>query len=144
MVVQSIAATILAPVHLLVYSTFLGTQLYQSFVMVKVAHQALPLEAFTLFQKRAFFVYFRAQSILLVLTVATFPPTGPIRLAKSKGDLVPLLIGGITALLNWMVFGPRTSRDMMMRRFQRMLATRKGQKMKLSIYRRNKKLNCTD
>jgi hypothetical protein len=110
--------TILAPLHLLVYSTLLGTQLYQSFVMVKVSYQALPYDAFTMLQKRVFPIYFRGQSLLLLLASVTFPPSGPLSLVKSKGDWLPFAVAGITAASNLVVFGPKTSRIMMVRKCQ--------------------------
>ncbi|OAG03159.1 uncharacterized protein CC84DRAFT_1097960 [Paraphaeosphaeria sporulosa] len=106
---------ILAPAHLFAYATLLGTQLYQSFVMVKVAYQALPAHSFTDLQKRVFPIYFRGQTALLILTAITFPH-GPLALAKRKGDWIPFFVAGATALLNLAVYGPRTSRLMMRRR----------------------------
>ncbi|KAF2677448.1 hypothetical protein K458DRAFT_481360 [Lentithecium fluviatile CBS 122367] len=117
--------TVLAPLHLLTYSTLLGTQLYQSFVMVKIAHTALPYDSFTTLQKRVFPVYFRSQSLLLLLTAATFPPHGPALRVTQKGDLVPFIVAGITAALNLMVFGPKTNRIMMVRKYQAEIDARK-------------------
>ena len=99
---------ILAPIHLLVYSTLLGTELYQSFVLTKVAFQALPRSAFTSLQKRIFPIYFRSQSALLALIVVTFPPYGPVSIIQKQGDWIPLAIAGMTAGLNLVVYGPRT------------------------------------
>ncbi|KAJ4355418.1 uncharacterized protein N0V89_003434 [Didymosphaeria variabile] len=90
---------ILAPAHLFAYSTLLGTQLYQSFVMVKVAYQALPPEAFTTLQKRVFPLYFFCQSALVGVTAITFPH-GPLALIKSKGDWIPFAVAMATAVLN--------------------------------------------
>jgi hypothetical protein len=70
---------LLVPLHLLSYSTLMGTQLYQTFVMTKIAYQELPRPAFIKFQLRVFPTYFRGQTLLLVLTAATFPP-GPLAL----------------------------------------------------------------
>jgi hypothetical protein len=83
--------------------------------MVKVAYQALPSEAFTTLQKKVFPVYFCGQSALIVVTAITFPH-GPLALAETKGDWIPFAAAGATALLNLMVYGPRTSRLMMKRR----------------------------
>ncbi|KAF2439043.1 hypothetical protein P171DRAFT_422601 [Karstenula rhodostoma CBS 690.94] len=118
---------ILAPAHLFAYATLLGTQLYQSFVMVKVAYQGLPPEAFTTLQKNVFPVYFCGQSALLILTAITFPH-GPLALAKKKGDCIPFVVAGATAFLNLAVYGPRTSRLMMRRR---VLANRHEDAVKL-------------
>lgn len=111
----------LTPAHLVAYATLVGTQIYQSFVMVKLAYQALPAGSFTSLQKTVFPVYFRCQSVLLVLTVMTFPH-GPLALARKKGDWIPFVIAGTSALLNLMVYGPRTSSLMMRRRFLGMFA----------------------
>ncbi|KAF2649994.1 hypothetical protein K491DRAFT_668008 [Lophiostoma macrostomum CBS 122681] len=109
------APVIVVPIHLLTYSTLLGTSLYQTFIITKVAYQALPRSAFTTLQKRLFPIYFRSQSLLLVLTAITYPPYGPASLAKVKGDWITFVIAGITAGLNLMVYGPRTSRAMVER-----------------------------
>lgn len=116
----------LAPAHLFAYATLLGTQLYQSFVIVKVAYQALPADSFTTLQKHVFPVYFRCQSVLLVLTAITFPH-GLLALARKKGDWIPFVIAGTTSLLNLMVYGPRTSRLMMRRRVLGMLSDKFSQ-----------------
>lgn len=116
----SALAPLLAPFHLLAYSALLGTQLYQSFVMVKIAHRTLPRDAFYSLQKRVFPVYFRTQSLLLLLTAATLPPTGPISLVQQKGDWIPVIVAGITSALNLAMYGPRTSRFMMLRKHQGM------------------------
>src|SRR4051812_1648128 len=102
----------LAPFHLLAYSTLLGAQLYQSFIMTKIAHQILPRSLFTTFQKRVFPICFQGQSLLLVLAAITVPPYGPLSLAKEKWDLIPWIISATTAGLNLMVYGPRTKQAM--------------------------------
>jgi hypothetical protein len=108
---------ILAPIHLLTYSTLLGTSLYQTFVITKVAYEALPRSAFTTLQKRLFPIYFRSQSLLLVLTAVTNPVF--FRVAREsgriRGDWIPFAIAGVTAGLNFMVYGPRTKRAMVER-----------------------------
>ncbi|KAF2867486.1 hypothetical protein BDV95DRAFT_582232 [Massariosphaeria phaeospora] len=96
------------PLHFLTYSTLLGTQLFQTFVVVKISYQALPRSAFTTLQKRMFPVYFRTQSLLLVLAAATFPPYGPASLVKEKGNWIAFLVAGLTAGLNLILYGPRT------------------------------------
>jgi hypothetical protein len=110
----SFAASI-APIHLLAYSTLLGTELYQSFVMTKVAYQALPRSAFTSLQKRVFPIYFRGQSLLLLLVAATVPPRGPISLARQWTVWVPIIVAGATAALNLLVYGPETQKVMIER-----------------------------
>ncbi|KAI6081027.1 hypothetical protein F4821DRAFT_265341 [Hypoxylon rubiginosum] len=119
------AARFLAPLHILSFSTLLGTELYQSFVVVKVTHQALPRSAFTTLQKRIFPIYFRIQTFLVFLTAATIPPYGPLTLRDSKGNWVPFAVAGVTALLNLAIYGPRTRKVMVDRIHQE---TRDGRK----------------
>lgn len=110
---QSLSPLIgLASYHMIIYGTLLGTELYQSFVMTKVCYNALPMSAFTTLQKRVFPVYFRGQTLLLVLTALTHPPYGPVSLAASLWDLIPLAFGGAMAALNLMVWGPRAQTAM--------------------------------
>jgi len=109
------AAGLLPPVHLLAYSTLLGTELYQTFVMTRVSYQALPRSAFTTLQKRVFPIYFQSQSILLLIVAATFPPRGPLSLLAEKSDWIAFAIAGVTAGFNLVVFGPRT-KDLMVER----------------------------
>nr|XP_036581336.1 uncharacterized protein CTRU02_08851 [Colletotrichum truncatum]KAF6789604.1 hypothetical protein CTRU02_08851 [Colletotrichum truncatum] len=104
--------TTLAPYHIISYATLLGTTLFQTFVNTKVCHSALPKSAFTTLQKRIFPIYFRCQTFLLVLTALTFPPGGPASLVKEKRDWIPFAIAGVTAVLNLLVYGPRTRQAM--------------------------------
>lgn len=126
MPIMAVFSSFLAPFHLFAYSTLLGTQLYQTFVMVKIAHRALPRDAFTTLQKRVFPAYFRSQSLLLALVAVTLPPHGPMSLAREKADWISFLVAGVTAALNLVVFGPRTSRIMMVRKYQGMPLTMPG------------------
>lgn len=118
-------ASFLAPLHILSFSTLLGTELYQSFVMVKVCYQALPRSAFTTLQKRVFPIYFRIQTLLVFLTAATIPPYGPLTLRESKSNWIPFTVAGVTALLNLAIYGPRTRQVMIDRIHQE---TRDGRK----------------
>ncbi|KAK4213902.1 hypothetical protein QBC37DRAFT_315467 [Rhypophila decipiens] len=102
----------IAPYHLLFYSTLLGSALYQSFVMTKVAYLALPRSSFTTLQKKIFPLYFRGQAILLVLTTVTFPPGSLVSMIQHKSDWIPLTVAGTTTLLNLMVYEPRTRKAM--------------------------------
>ncbi|KAK3172758.1 hypothetical protein OEA41_006082 [Lepraria neglecta] len=115
----------LAPYHIMLYGTLLGTELYQSFVMTKVCYNALPMPAFTTLQKRVFPAYFRLQSLLFLLTAATHPPYGPVSLVSSAGDLAPMALGGALAVSNLVVYGPRTQEAMVERIHQE---TRDGKK----------------
>lgn len=114
MPVASIIAAAMAPLHLLAYSTLLGAELYQSFVITKLAFQSLPRSAFTSLQKRVFPVYFRGQNLLLAAVALTLPPSGPVSLFN-MGYSVTFAIAGGTALLNLLVYGPRTQQLMIER-----------------------------
>lgn len=118
-------AAFLAPLHLLSYSALLGTELYQTFVNTKVCYQTLPRSAFTTLQKHLFPIYFRGQTLLLLLTAATIPPYGPFTLQASKSNWVPFSIAGVTAILNLVIYGPRTRQLMIDRIHQE---TRDGRK----------------
>ncbi|KAF2732604.1 hypothetical protein EJ04DRAFT_440775 [Polyplosphaeria fusca] len=116
----------LASLHLLAYSTLLGTELYQTFVVTTVAHQTLPRSAFTTLQKRLFPTYFRAQALLLIVTAATLPPYGPLSLVKKKKTWIPFAVATLTAGLNLLVYGPRTSAIMVQRIHQETTDGRKS------------------
>jgi hypothetical protein len=105
----------LAPYHFLSYGTLLGTTLYQSFIVTKVCYQALPMSSFTTLQKRIFPIYFRTQTALLILTALTLPPYGPVSLVKKKRDWIPLAFATSMAMLNLIVYGPRTQTTMIAR-----------------------------
>jgi hypothetical protein len=119
---SSSVVSVLAPAHLFAYSALLGTELYQSFVMTKVAYQALPRSAFTTLQKRVFPIYFQSQSLLLLLVAVTTPPLGPISLTRATTDWVTFVVAGVTAGLNLVTYGPRTKSLMIERVHQGMSA----------------------
>ncbi|GAB1316419.1 hypothetical protein MFIFM68171_06629 [Madurella fahalii] len=102
----------LAPFHLLLYSTLLGTEMFQTFVNTKVCFDALPRSAFTTLQKRIFPVYFRGQTVLLLLSAVTFPPHGLPSLARQMADWIPYAVAGTTSLLNLLMYGPKTRQAM--------------------------------
>ncbi|KAI1355515.1 hypothetical protein F5Y01DRAFT_270696 [Xylaria sp. FL0043] len=109
---------LLSPLHLLAFSTLLGTQLYQTFVVTKICYVSLPRPAFTTLQKRLFPIYFRSQSLLLLLTVVTVPSRGgPLSVIANKAAWIPFAIAGLTGTLNCWVYGPRT-RQLMIERIQ--------------------------
>ncbi|KAK3682796.1 hypothetical protein B0T22DRAFT_539791 [Podospora appendiculata] len=108
----SLTTTLLPPLHLLFYSTLLGAELYQTFVMTKVCYTALPKSAFTTLQKRVFPLYFQGQSLLLFLAAATCPPYGLVSVARHKTHWIPFAVAGVTAVLNLVVYEPRTRRAM--------------------------------
>lgn len=101
-----------APYHLLSYSALLGMSFYQSFTVVKTVHRALPRPAFVALQGRLFPVYFKLQTFYLFLTAATLPPYGPLSLVKDGTSAVLFTIAGISALLNFFLYGPRTRQAM--------------------------------
>ncbi|KAH6995881.1 hypothetical protein BKA56DRAFT_639902 [Ilyonectria sp. MPI-CAGE-AT-0026] len=115
-VLQSVFAN-LAPFHLLSFSALFGSQLYQTFVVTKVAFNTLPRPAYTKFQKTIFPVYFHGQSLLLILTAVTFPPHGPLSLIQQKSDWIPFAVSGVASALNFFIYGPRT-RQLMLDRAQ--------------------------
>ncbi|KAF7559862.1 hypothetical protein G7046_g4281 [Stylonectria norvegica] len=106
------AITNLAPYHLLSFSALLGTELYQTFIITKVAYDTLPRTSFTTLQKKLFPLYFQGQSLLLFLTAVTFPPYGPVSLIQKKGDWIPFAVAGVAAAFNLKVYGPRTRQSM--------------------------------
>ena len=112
----------LARFHLLFYSVLLGMEIYQTFGMTKLSHQALPKTAFRSLQKRVFPVYFRAQTILLLLTALKFPPHGPGSLIEEKTHLLAFCTAGVMAGLNLIVYGPATQAAMIAKTHHGMLA----------------------
>lgn len=117
MAIQDILSAVasLAPYHLLSYSTLLGMSFYQSFIVVKVVHRALPGRAFVTLQGRLFPIYFQLQTLYLFFTAATFPPYGPISLLKDPASAVLFSLAGVGTLLNSFVYGPRTRQSMIER-----------------------------
>lgn len=111
----SLTATVLPPLHLLSFSALLGMEIYQTFVMTKIAFQALPRTAFTQLQGRIFPVYFACQSTLLCATALTVPPWGLFSIVEKKSAWIPLLFAGITAGLNIIEFGPKSKNLMVAR-----------------------------
>ena len=83
--------------------------------MTKVCYETLPMSAFTTLQKRVFPLYFRLQSLLLVLAAATVPSHSVLGLLSSTGDLLPLALAGAMAALNLLKYGPSTQRAMVER-----------------------------
>ncbi|RTE83962.1 hypothetical protein BHE90_001563 [Fusarium euwallaceae] len=110
--VQTVIAS-LAPFHLLSFSTLLGSQLYQTFIVTKVAFKNLPRNPYVNFQKHIFPIYFHGQALLLFLSAVTFPPYGPVSLVQHKSDWIPFTISGFVSVLNLLVFGPRTKKLML-------------------------------
>ncbi|KAM5347691.1 hypothetical protein ACJ41O_007515 [Fusarium nematophilum] len=101
------------PLHLLSFSTLLGSQLYQTFIVTKVAFKQLPRTPYIAFQKTIFPIYFHGQALLLFLSAVSFPPHGPLSLIERKEDWIPFAVSGVVSALNLLVFGPRTKKLML-------------------------------
>ena len=86
--------------------------------MTKVAYLALPTSAFTTLQKKVFPVYFQLQSLLLVATALTYPPTSVLALFRAPLDAGLLVFAGATALANLAKYGPATTAAMIARTHQ--------------------------
>ncbi|KAK4183814.1 hypothetical protein QBC35DRAFT_507233 [Podospora australis] len=101
---------VLAPIHLLVYSSLLGTSLYQTFAMTKISYQALPKTAFRSLQKKVFPFYFRVQTFLIFGSLVTLPSStwSPIAAFSHTINWIPHAVAGVTAVLNLLVYEPRT------------------------------------
>ncbi|KAI1070175.1 hypothetical protein LB507_008013 [Fusarium sp. FIESC RH6] len=110
---MAIITTLFAPIHLLSFSTLIGSQLYQTFIVTKVAFKHLPRTPYVAFQKHIFPIYFQSQALLLFLAAVTLPPYGPFSLIQHKSDWIPFAVSSIVAGLNLMVFGPRTRKLML-------------------------------
>ncbi|KAI1014852.1 hypothetical protein LB503_003941 [Fusarium chuoi] len=110
---MAIITALLAPAHLLSFSTLLGSQLYQTFIITKVTFKHLPRTPYINLQKNLFPIFFQGQALLLFLTAITLPPYGALSLIKHKSDWIPFAISGFVSVLNLMVFGPRTRQLML-------------------------------
>ncbi|OQE23665.1 hypothetical protein PENSTE_c008G09714 [Penicillium steckii] len=106
----------LLPYHLFSYGALLGTELYQTFVNTKLCFKYLPMREFLALQKRVFPIYFASQVGLVVLTAATHPPYSIFSLVKDTSSTVSLTVALVTGLLNWGVYGPRTTTASFVRR----------------------------
>ena len=120
-------SSILPPLHLLIYSSLLGTQLWHSLIIVKILHSTLPRAQFTTVQKTLFPIYFKVQTSLVVLTAITYPPISLLSLAKNRYEVIALGITFVGASLNVLVWGPRAEKAMIARIHQ-------GQFFIVSIY----------
>ncbi len=116
MPVKSILAAVVPALHLFAYSTLLGTELFQSFVMTKLAYESLPRSAFTSLQKRIFPIYFRGQTLLLGLVVVTLPTC-----AFDRTTAFTFAVAGGTAILSLFIYGPSTQKLMVERIHQSIL-----------------------
>lgn len=103
------------PFHLISFSTLLGSQLYQTFVVTKVAFKQLPRAPYISLQKTVFPIFFQGQALLLLFSAVTLPPYGLRSLVGDKRDWIPFAVSGVVSVLNLLVFGPRTRRLMLER-----------------------------
>ncbi|KAF5230177.1 hypothetical protein FANTH_13955 [Fusarium anthophilum] len=110
---MAIVTALLAPVHLLSFSTLLGSQLYQTFIITKVTFKHLPRTPYINLQKNLFPIFFQGQALLLFLAAITLPPYGALSLIENKSDWIPFAVSGFVSGLNLMVFGPRTRQLML-------------------------------
>jgi hypothetical protein len=123
--ISALFAGVVGPLHLLSFSTLLGTELYQTFIITKVCFRVLPRPAFVRLQGRLFQIYFQGQMVLLLVAAATYPPYGPWSLVRNVKDLA-LLVGATAAgVANLLVYEPRTRHVM----FEQ---TKKGKILKAS------------
>ncbi|KAJ5222074.1 uncharacterized protein N7469_010961 [Penicillium citrinum] len=106
----------LLPYHLFSYGALLGTELFQTFVNTKLCFKYLPMREFLVLQKRVFPIYFASQVGLVVLTAATHPPYSIFSLVADTSSTVSLAVVLVTGLLNWAVYGPRTTTASFVRR----------------------------
>lgn len=123
----------LAPLHLLSFSTLLGTQIWQSFAVTKIAFQSLPRSAFTTLNKRIFRAYFLGQSILVLITAITAPSNSvlenlPFRVSAEPSSstdqraittwAATFAVMACSSLLNLFLWEPRSRRAMIDRTHQ--------------------------
>lgn len=120
----------LAPLHLLSFSTLLGTQIWQSFAVTKIAFQSLPRSAFTTLNRRIFRAYFLGQSILVLVTAITAPSNPvlenlPFRISAGRSSrsavttwAATFAVMACSSLLNLFLWEPRSRRAMIDRTHQ--------------------------
>ncbi|KXJ91283.1 hypothetical protein Micbo1qcDRAFT_225112 [Microdochium bolleyi] len=114
------AAAVLAPVHLLSYSSLLGMQLWQSFAVTKITHKALPKSAFTTLSKRIFRVYFLSQAALVLITASTaVPPQSPSSSTSSTRTwFITFAVMTVSSVLNLLLCEPQARQAMIDRTHQ--------------------------
>ncbi|KAH8703696.1 hypothetical protein BGW36DRAFT_288724 [Talaromyces proteolyticus] len=101
------------PYHILAYGTFLGSQLYQSFINTKICYRSLPPQNFNNLNKRLFPVYFRCQLGLALLTFVTKPAASWLQPPVANAGNLLLSLATAMAGLNWYIYGPRTNDAML-------------------------------
>lgn len=97
---------LLPPLHLVAFSTLLGTQLYQSTIITRVTFTSLPRGPFVRLQKSLWPVYFRIQTLLFLLSALTWSPV-------YAGRGLALVVGGLVSGLNWAWAEPWARRAML-------------------------------
>lgn len=86
--------------------------------MTKLCYIHLPRPQFTTLQKHVFPVYFALQTALAATTAITYPSGSILALAKNRGDAALLGATLGISILNWLIYGPRTSQLMVKRSHQ--------------------------
>ncbi|KAF1935945.1 hypothetical protein EJ02DRAFT_459937 [Clathrospora elynae] len=125
-----------ATYHLLSYGTLIGSTLFQSFVSGIIAFRVLPRPQFSTLQKHTFPVYFTLQTITPLAMLLTYPRgassllpflSSSPAIRTATDSLSSWLIGTmfVTALVNWVYIGPKTTEVMGLRKHQE---TRDGKK----------------
>ena len=74
------------------------------------------MREFITLNKRIFPVYFGCQVGLAALTAVTRPPFSIVSLVQDVWSAVPLGVVLVMGLLNWLVYGPRTTTASLVRR----------------------------
>ncbi|ENH63328.1 hypothetical protein FOC1_g10009223 [Fusarium oxysporum f. sp. cubense race 1] len=110
---MAIVTTLLAPVHLLSFSTLLGSQLYQTFIITKVTFKHLPRTPYINLQKKLFPIFFQGQALLLFLAAITLPPTRQLMLDRvEQGTLEGKTVEGPSSAMEAIKKRFRTSHAM--------------------------------
>ncbi|KAH7070696.1 hypothetical protein BKA63DRAFT_476162 [Paraphoma chrysanthemicola] len=130
-----------ATYHLLSYGTLLGSTLFQSFIGGVVAYRALPRAQFSTLQKSIFPPYFVLQTVAPLALWITYPRSliNALTSSPSAASAAASAVAGtndkrnaylvatmlVTAVLNLVYVGPKTTEIMQVRKHQE---TRDGKK----------------
>lgn len=112
------------------YGTLLGSEVFQTFVGGIVAYKALSRPQFSVLQQKIFPVYFGMQTLLPVLMALTYPyaTSTSLNFTQSLGSIleptnrsegfIPIAVMAVCGALNWAIFGPGTTKNMLKRKHQ--------------------------
>lgn len=119
------------PYHLLSYGTLLGSNFFQSFIAGFIQFKVLPRAQFSQLQQATFPTFFGLQTVLPVAMLLTYPGPRLDSVSASGWDLgyvlesrnlwsvtIPIASMFVTALTNWLIVGPETTRVMRARKHQ--------------------------